>query len=100
MNYKKEYQRAKTKLEFVQAVGLTMFYVGLVVIWIMRQKGVRKDDTGCYSNNDSNTISNILAQKNKPRYDLDLCIIQFSNCGYLCICCDKTLTIELRVPEI
>lgn len=36
MNYKKEYQRAKTKLEFVQAVGLTMFYVGLVVIWIMR----------------------------------------------------------------
>lgn len=36
MNYKKEYQRAKTKLEFISAMGLTMFYVGLAVIWIMR----------------------------------------------------------------
>ncbi len=34
--YKKEYKRAKTKLEFVQAVAITMFYVGLAVIWIMR----------------------------------------------------------------
>lgn len=36
MNYKKEYKRAKTKLEFVQAVELTMFYVILFAIWIMR----------------------------------------------------------------
>lgn len=34
--YKKEYQRAKTKLEFVQAIGLTIFYVMLFAIWIMR----------------------------------------------------------------
>lgn len=36
MNYKKEYERAKAKLEFVQAVGLTMFYVGLAVYAIIR----------------------------------------------------------------
>ena len=36
MNYKKEYERAKTKLEFVQAVCLTMCFVGLAVYRIMR----------------------------------------------------------------
>lgn len=36
MNYKKEYQRAKTKLEFIQAVCLTMCFVGLAVYAIMR----------------------------------------------------------------
>lgn len=36
MNYKKEYQRAKAKLEFMQAVCLTMFFVGLAVYGIMR----------------------------------------------------------------
>ena len=36
MNYKKEYKRAKTKLEFIQAIGITMFYVMLLAIWIVR----------------------------------------------------------------
>ncbi len=36
MNYKKEYKRTKTKLEFIQAVCLTLFYVGLVVYAIMK----------------------------------------------------------------
>lgn len=36
MNYKKEYKRAKTKLEFIQAIGITMFYVMLFAIWIVR----------------------------------------------------------------
>ena len=42
MNYKKEYKRTKTKLEFIKAVCLVTFYVGLVVIWIIKQKGVKK----------------------------------------------------------
>lgn len=33
---KKEYQRTKTKLEFMQAVCLVTFYVGLAIYAIMK----------------------------------------------------------------
>lgn len=36
MNYKKEYKRAKTKLELLEAIGLVMFYVTVLVYGIMR----------------------------------------------------------------
>ena len=38
MNYKKEYERAKTKLEVLEAIGLVMFYVGMIIFGIMRWK--------------------------------------------------------------
>lgn len=36
MNYKKEYKRAKTKLELLEAIGLVMFYAGIVIFGMMR----------------------------------------------------------------
>lgn len=36
MNYKKEYKRLKTKEEFRQAVYVTMFFVAMIIIKIMR----------------------------------------------------------------
>ncbi len=34
-DYKKEYKRAKTKLEFMEAIGLTMFYVTVIIVGII-----------------------------------------------------------------
>lgn len=34
MNYKKEYQRLKTKQDFRQAVCVTLFFVGLIIYGI------------------------------------------------------------------
>lgn len=36
MNYKKEYNRLKTKQDFRHAVYVTMFFVGLIIYGIMR----------------------------------------------------------------
>lgn len=36
MNYKKEYNRLKTKQDFRHAVYVTMFYVVIIVAGIMR----------------------------------------------------------------
>lgn len=36
MNYKKEYKRARTKLELLEAIGLVMFYVIVLVVGIMK----------------------------------------------------------------
>lgn len=36
MNYKKEYKRAKTKLELLEAIGVVMFYTGIVIFGMMR----------------------------------------------------------------
>ncbi len=33
---KKEYRRMKTKLDFIEAVAMTMFYVGLAIYSIMK----------------------------------------------------------------
>lgn len=36
MNYKKEYKRAKTKLQFVQAIFLTTIYASIFVYAIIK----------------------------------------------------------------
>lgn len=35
-DYKKEYRRAKTKLEFMEAIGLTMLYVAIFIVGIVK----------------------------------------------------------------
>ena len=35
MDYKKEYEKTKIKLEIIEAIAVTVFYVGLLVIGII-----------------------------------------------------------------
>ncbi len=35
MDYKKEYEKTKIKLEIIEAIVVTMFYVGIIIIGII-----------------------------------------------------------------
>lgn len=38
MNYKKEYQRTKTKLDLIKLIGLAIVYASVFVYWVVRQE--------------------------------------------------------------